>query len=100
VPLIGFFRQPRVPRATHAADRAAEAVTDSYVAWRKASCGVQAAYERWAAWESSDRDLAFAAYLAALENEEHAARVYEKQIKRLRRASRSTPGVSSPRQAT
>jgi hypothetical protein len=39
-----------------------------------------AAYECWAGWETHERSLALAAYLAALEDEEHAARLYERRI--------------------
>jgi hypothetical protein len=49
---------------------------DSYVRWRKACEEVRLAYERWRTPESRDSGLTFAAYRAALDREEHAARVH------------------------
>jgi hypothetical protein len=57
---------------------------DSYVAWREAASGVQAAYERWIEWGSADRHVAFAGYAAALQHERHAARLYEQQLELVR----------------
>jgi hypothetical protein len=49
---------------------------DSYVRWREACEEVRAAYERAGKAEWPDRGLAFAAFLAALDREEHAARLH------------------------
>jgi hypothetical protein len=74
-------------------DAAADALVESYVAWREASSDVHAAYERWAACDSYDREGTFAGYLAALQQEEHAAWVYELQIEEVRRSSRPRTDV-------
>lgn len=64
---------------------ATDALVDSYVAWRGASAGVQAAYERWEGSTFPSRDTAFGGYMAALQREHHAARIYGQRIARLRR---------------
>jgi hypothetical protein len=48
--------------------------------WRETSDGVAEAYRSWAAAPRSERWLAHAAYLAALEREEHAARAYQELV--------------------
>lgn len=58
----------------------------SYATWREASAGVAEAYRSWAAAPGGERWLAHAAYLAALEREEHAARVYQELVERIRGA--------------
>jgi hypothetical protein len=79
----GRSRRP----ATTTSDSLADDLIDSYVAWREASACVQAAYERWAGWEYGDRDVGFGGFLAALQQEENAARVYQRQIERVRGGS-------------
>jgi hypothetical protein len=49
---------------------------DSYVRWREACEEVRLAYERSGTAERADSGLAFAAFCAALDREEHAARVH------------------------
>jgi hypothetical protein len=48
----------------------------SYVRWREACEEVRVAYERSETAERPDRRLAFAAYCAALDREEHTARLH------------------------
>jgi hypothetical protein len=79
-------RQEASPR--FAWETAADGVIDGYVDWREACAHIEVAYERWCRSERSDRHLAFAVYVAALDQEEHAARVYEQSIDRVRRLSR------------
>jgi hypothetical protein len=57
----------------HLAAWRADAFLENYVCWREASEAARAAYERWRGGERRDRSLAFAAYKAALDQEEHAA---------------------------
>ena len=52
----------------------------SYASWRDASDGVAEAYRSWAAAPRRVRWLAHAAYLTALEREEHAARAYQGRV--------------------
>jgi hypothetical protein len=48
----------------------------SYVRWREACEEVRVAYERSETAERPDRGLAFAAFCAALDREEHTARLH------------------------
>jgi hypothetical protein len=58
-------------------------LVDSYVAWRETAGAVQDAYDRWARRTSADRDVAFAGYSAALQQEAQAARIYQDQLERV-----------------
>lgn len=49
---------------------------ESYACWREESAAVRSAYDHWLSVEPRDRPLAFAAYTAALDREERAARDY------------------------
>jgi hypothetical protein len=53
-----------------------DAVMDGYVAWREESAGVETAYGYWVQAGPERREMAFAAYSAALDREEHAAATY------------------------
>jgi hypothetical protein len=55
-----------------------------YVSWREEAATVQTAYEHWQAGEM----LAFAAYHAALDREEQAAKVLCKSAERISAAGR------------
>jgi hypothetical protein len=57
-----------------------DAVMDGYVAWREETGTVETAYRNWLRVDRQDRDLAFAAYCAALDREEYAAAEYERLI--------------------
>jgi hypothetical protein len=59
----------------------------SYISWREECHTVRLAYERWIASDRGERGLAYAAYLAALDREEHAARTYAHRVERVRRLS-------------
>jgi hypothetical protein len=52
---------------------------DSYVSWREEAATVQTAYDHWQAGET----LAFAAYHAALDREEQAAKALCKSAERI-----------------
>jgi hypothetical protein len=52
----------------------------SYVRWREGCEAVRGAYERWVGVEERDRAVAFAAYHAALDQEERAARAYRQCV--------------------
>jgi hypothetical protein len=71
-------------------------LVDMYVDWREACVGLRKAYERWSSMRVAERELAFAAYGAALDWEEQASAVYADRInlvvRELRRASRR-PGA-------
>ena len=65
-------------------DRAKTEFFDSYLRWREACENARAAYDRWVTSEPERRRLAFAAYCAALDGEDHAARVHSTVAERLR----------------
>ena len=94
--LTRFFVHGGTPQTPGARDAAADALIDSYVAWREASSDVRAAYRRWSAARSPDRELAFAGYRAALQQEEHAAGVYQRCIERLRRSADAPASATCP----
>jgi hypothetical protein len=93
VPARRLFRRLHPRGAPRGAQGAADSVANGYIAWRAACLGVQWAYERWTRWEPADRSVAFALYMVALEHEEHAARIYEREIE----STRSTVPVRAGR---
>lgn len=48
--------------------------------WRERSAAVGASYQRWTCSGPEERELAFQAYLAALDREEESAAVYQHLI--------------------
>jgi hypothetical protein len=59
----------------------------TYVAWREECTRVESAYRRWHAARGAERGLAFAACLAALDGEDHAAAVYRALVERTAKAA-------------
>lgn len=70
-------------RAGDSAARLADGFLDGYVTWREACEAVTAAYERWQAGQRPDRGAAFAAYVAALDQEQHAALAFRERAQRM-----------------
>jgi hypothetical protein len=64
---------------------AVDELLDGYVSWREECRQVWLAYERLSVCDRRDRRVAHAAYLAALDREEHAARTYGHRVKRVSR---------------
>lgn len=60
-----------------------DAFLDSYVSWREACDEVRSAYQRWGSAARGDAALAFAAFLAALDQEERAAGIHWEWAERL-----------------
>ena len=60
----------------HVTPSAADEFVDGYLCWREESAAVEGAYQQWRGMKRRDRAVAFAAYRAALDREEHAARVF------------------------
>ena len=84
-----FLRRVEGPDAAPGTGLATWLVKDSlesYARWRQASAAVGLAYDGWRSGARPDRSLAFAAYLAALDREEHAARVFHRGRDRARAA--------------
>jgi hypothetical protein len=69
-----------VHRGSRHAHRAVDALVEHYVSWREECERVRLAYERWNRAERTDARLAYAGYLAALDREELAAKIYANQI--------------------
>jgi len=69
------------------AARAALSVVDeflvAYVSWREEAVAVQSAYDHWQAVRAPDQALGFAAYRAALDREEHAAKAFSTLAERM-----------------
>ena len=61
----------------------------AYAEWRMSCASVRAAYGQWSTASRTDARLAYAAYTAALDREDAAARVYSRLSKR---ATRDSPG--------
>ncbi len=58
-------------------------VIEAYVDWRNECMSVGDAYDRWTSAPTTDARLAFASYMAALDREEQAERLYAKLIGRV-----------------
>jgi hypothetical protein len=56
----------------------------SYAIWRRACEGVTEAYRSWVGAARTERWLAHAAYVAALDHEERAARAYQQLVDQVR----------------
>jgi hypothetical protein len=55
---------------------------DRYVDWREQCIALEETYERWSNGPLAERKLAFEAYKAALDLEEHASLVYADRVNR------------------
>jgi hypothetical protein len=71
-----------------------DSMVEAYVDWREECVGVSGAYERWSSAPVPDRPVAFSAYRAALEREEHASRVYADLITRVAAPARRPTGIA------
>lgn len=70
-----------------------------YCEWRTACGEVRAAYERFCRACASDRELAFAAYAAALDREQSACEDYAGQIHAIESGRGNTRDLARLRQA-
>jgi hypothetical protein len=59
-----------------------DTLMDSYMNWRDHSREVDESYRSWVASTASDRGIAYARYLAALDREAHAAHGYKHALDR------------------
>jgi hypothetical protein len=59
-----------------------EAAVAAYSQWQEECAAVRSAYRRWASASAVDEPLAFDAYKAALDREQHAATLYARLIRR------------------
>jgi hypothetical protein len=65
--------------------RSIDALLEVYLSWRAECDAVRQAYQSWTDSDRSQRALAYAGYVAALDREEHAAGVYAHQIEHVSR---------------
>jgi hypothetical protein len=63
--------------------RLVDEAIERYVDWREACAAVRDAYELWTRAPAHERPLSFAAYRAALDQEEAAATVYGAVVNRI-----------------
>jgi hypothetical protein len=75
-----FFCGTQVP----ATMELVSAEATSYAIWRRACDGVTEAYRSWVGAARTERWLAHAAYVAALDHEERAARAYQRLVEEAR----------------
>ena len=75
------------PTSTAVHRSAIDELLEGYVSWREACGAVWRAYERWIGSDRGERRLTYAAYLAALDGEERAARTYAHHTARVARLS-------------
>jgi hypothetical protein len=68
-----------------------EETVDAYFEWREECAEVGDAYRRWSNAPLSHATDAFDEYLAALNNEEHAANLYSQLIRRIRQRASVQP---------
>jgi len=78
---------------SHLADEAIRV----YIDWREESAGVWDAFDRWESTHGADAGTAFAAYRAALDREECAARVYADLLVRVAGGKGGSAPTPSPR---
>jgi hypothetical protein len=62
-----------------------DGMMDLYVDWREECVALRKAYERWSSVRLVERELAFAAYRAALDREDRASAVYADLVKTVER---------------
>jgi hypothetical protein len=65
---------------TAVARRSIDALLEGYVRWREECAAVRRTYQGWVEADRSQRRLAYAGYVAALDREERAADAYAEQI--------------------
>ena len=70
-----------------------------YCDWRTACWDVRAAYERFVETPASDRAVAFAAYMAALDREESACGAYAAQVEAIQSRYADAPAPARRRHA-
>jgi len=75
-------RRNRVPIRPRIAPDVIDRLMEVYLEWREECASLGAAYERWLSVPIEERNLAFAAYRAALDREEQAAAALANRLRR------------------
>jgi hypothetical protein len=73
-------REPRSALVGEGRRQYVDDMMDDYVSWRDACAAVALSYEAWKCSDRRDTQLAFSAYVAALDREEEAATAYERAV--------------------
>jgi len=68
---------------SHIPSEVIDDLMEIYCEWREECVWLGTAYDRWREVPAEDRDLAFAAYQAALDREEQASVVYAARVERI-----------------
>jgi hypothetical protein len=77
-------------------ERLIDELIEAYVGWREACVRVRDAYRLWAGDTGADSGLAFGAYRAALDEEQHAAEIYARFVRRAEKLPSSTDPPACP----
>ena len=77
--------------------RLVDEAIEAYVDWQEERAQVWDAYARWGAADRGSAALAFSAYGAALEREEHASLVYAEQMAQTEAGTREPGPVARAR---
>jgi hypothetical protein len=72
------LKEPNAAAVPSSRLRLFDVLVGGYVTWREASAAVTATYENWGRAPRDERATAYAAYVTALDSEEHAASAYER----------------------
>jgi hypothetical protein len=67
--------------------RAVDEVLECYLSWSEECHAVRLAYQRWVDSAQAEGRLGYAAYVAALDREDRAARIYADHMERFRSIS-------------
>jgi hypothetical protein len=70
---------------TQAQPELIDVMMEVYVEWREECIALRNAYERWSSVRVAERELAFAAYRAALDREDRASAVYADLVRSVER---------------
>ena len=82
---------PSTPRPAELSRGLIDDLIEVYVDWLEECAALAQAYDGWASVAVADRDLAFAAYQAALDREQQASAVYSDRIDRVQREISNQP---------
>jgi hypothetical protein len=77
-------------------ERLIDELIEAYVGWREACVRVRDAYRLWAGDTGPDSGLAFGLYRAALDEEQHAAEIYARFVRRAEKLPSSTDPPARP----
>jgi hypothetical protein len=86
-PTVTFLNVQRNKANKSLPERLVDEAIERYVDWREACAAVRHTYEQWLRAPADERQRSFAAYGAALDQEESAATLYGAVVKRIAAAA-------------